>query len=240
MQLLLKAPGVKQVTRNEMLDYLIPESTVSYTPVSNELIIDTALEEFDKQGFIVTGEFYKQATQNKFVGGFTLDGSSIKPGYDFEFAFKNSYDKSMSAGIGLGASVFICSNSSINAEQILKRVHTGNADKVIKEFIQESIKVMYDTYVEITDELDSWKDIPTTKRLCAETVGRLMLEERIISPNQFAVVRKEFDMESFDYGVENSIYNLYQACTHALKSEHPTSFIQTHAKLHQFFTNNFN
>lgn len=240
MQLLLKAPGVKQVTRNEILGYQVPTPTVSYTPVSNQLIIETALEQFDKEGFKVTGEFYKQATHSKFVGGIILDGSHINPEYDFEFAFKNSYDRTMSVGIGLGSNVFVCSNGSISSEYVLKRIHTGNADSVTKTYISESIKELYDHYIQITDQLDGWKQIPTTKRLCAEVVGRLMLEERIISPNQFATIRKEFDMESFDYGVENSIYNLYQACTHALKSEHPTTFIATHAELHNFFVTNFN
>lgn len=240
MQLLLKAKGVKQVTRNEILNYKLPLATESYTPVSNQLIIETALEQLEKQRFQVLGEFYKQSTQTKFVGGLVLDGSHINPDYNFEFAFKNSYDKSMSAGLGLGTNVFICSNSAVSAEFMLKRIHTGNADSIVKHFIIESIKELNDTYLTITKQLESWKEIPTTKRLCAETVGRLALEDRIISPHQFATIRQEFDVESFNYGIEGTLYNLYQACTHALKSEPPLTFIQTHARLHQFFQNNFN
>lgn len=240
MNLVLKAPGVKQVTRNEMLGYKVPDPTPTYTPVSNELIIETALEQLDKQGFSLVGEFYKQSTENKFVGGLILDGADTIPGHNFEFAFKNSYDKTMSIGLALGQNTFICSNSSVSAEFTLKRVHTGAADKIVVQYIQETIKEMHEHYFKMIQQFDSWKQIEVTKRLCAEVGGRLYLEERILSPNQLSVLREELKEESFYYGVENTLYNLYEACTHSLKSEPPLTFINTHAKLNQFFVNNFN
>lgn len=240
MQLMLNAPGVKQVTRNEMFGYQHPESTISYTPVSNQLIIETALEQLDKQGFNLVGEFYKQSTQNKFVGGLILDSQDTIPGHNFEFAFKNSYDKTMSIGLALGQNTFICSNSSVSAEFTLKRVHTGAADKIVIEYIQETIKEMHDHYFKMIQHFHSWSDIEVTKRLCAEVGGRLYLEERILSPHQLSVLRDELKEESFNYGVENTLYNLYEACTHSLKSEPPLTFINAHAKLNQFFTTNFN
>lgn len=240
MNLLLNAKSVKQVDRNFIMSCPLPDATESYTPVSNQLIIETALEELDKNGFGFYSEFYKHSTETKFVGGLILNHPDTKPGYDLEFAFKNSYDKSMSVGIGLGTNVFICSNSCVNAEFVLKRLHTGNADDVVKEYIKESVKELFDNYTQLTTELERWKEIDVTKRLCAETVGRLMLEEKIVSPRQFAVIRDEFETESFNYGVHNTLYNLYQACTHSLKNEPPLTFIDTHVKLHTFFSNNFN
>lgn len=240
MNLLLKAKGVKQVDRNYILGCPVPEATESYTPISNQLIIETALEELEKNGFSFQSEFYKHSTDTKFVGGLVLTHPDIKFGYDLEFAFKNSYDKSMSVGIGLGTSVFICSNSCVNAEFVIKRMHTGEAEDVVIEYIKESVKGLYDNYVTLTSELERWKEIDVTKRLCAEVIGRLMLEEKIISPRQFAVIRDEFDVESFNYGVQNTLYNLYQACTHSLKNEPPLSFIDTHVRLHTFFSENFN
>ena len=240
MHLMLKAPGVKQVTRNDMLGYQLPDATVSYTPVSNQLIIETALEQLDKEGFNLVGEFYKQSTQNKFVGGLILDGADTIPGHNFEFAFKNSYDKSMSIGLALGQNTFICSNSSVSGEFILKRVHTGSADKVVVEYIQETIKEMYEYYHKMIQHFDKWKQVDVSKRLCAEVGGRLYLEERIVSPHQLSVLREELKQESFNYGVENTLYNLYEACTHSLKSEPPLTFINTHARLNDFFTENFN
>lgn len=240
MQLLLKANKVREVTRNQMIDFELPEDTISYTPVSNELIIETALEALDKEGFKLVDEFYKHSVGKKFVGGFILDGSDLNIGYNFEFAFKNSYDKSMSIGLALGTSTFICSNSSVNGEYTLKRVHTGNADKVVEEYITETVKELRETYDKMTKEFEFWKSIDVSKRLCAETVGRLYIEDKVLSPRQLSVVRDELNLESYNYGVENTAYNLYQACTHALKSEPPLTFIQTHAQLHDFFTKNFN
>lgn len=237
MNLLLKAKRVKEVTRQQILDYPLPNWNDSYTVVPNQLIIDTCLEALYKEGLRVKDEFYKQSVGNKFVGGFIMDGYG---GYNLEFAWKNSYDKTMSVGIGLGSQVFLCSNNCISAEHILRKVHRGEADKIVVIFIQESVKQLAETYDKMVTQFDAWKSNEISKRLYAETAGRLYLEDKIVSPRQLSIIRDEMEQESFHYGVENTVYNLYQACTHALKSEPAISFIQTHAKLHQFFTNNFN
>ena len=74
---MLNARGVKRVTRNEMLSFPVPSPTVSYCPISNAEIIETTLEQLDKNGFRVKSEFHKcDGSKNKFVGGFIISGGN--------------------------------------------------------------------------------------------------------------------------------------------------------------------
>src|SRR6478736_6841825 len=129
--IILKAKGVKEVSRQEMINFGIPGKTSSYTPISNEEIINTALEQISKQGLRLKSEFYKtDGSKHKFVGGFTISSQGNSE-MDMFFGLKNSYDRSMSAAYSSGAKIFICSNSSVRGEQSLIRKHNGNADNIL-------------------------------------------------------------------------------------------------------------
>ncbi len=210
--------------------------TDSYTPITNKEIILTSLEEFQKQGLKVKSELYKaDATNSKFVGGFTLNSGNGE--MDMFMGWKNSIDKSMSAAYGLGASVFICSNSAVKAEFSLIRRHTGDADKVLKVGLIEGIKKLGDNFRQMEKEFQRMKELEVTKKTYSELIGRLYLDEEVITAHQLSVIKGEMGIESFDYGVKDSLYNVYQAVTHSLKSSHPTFWLNSHLETHKFFVN---
>ena len=233
---MLKAKGVKQISRNEMLSFSVPSATDSYCPISNAEIIETALENFDKNGFKVKSEFNKcDGSMQKFVGGFVISGGNSEA--DLMFGWKNSYDYSMSAAYALGAQIIVCSNSVVRGDQSLIRKHTGTANRVISYGISEGIKRLGDNFQKLEKELQIMKEIEITKTIAASLIGRLYLEEEIITSHQLSILKKEFNHESFDYGVKGSMFNLYQAVTHSLKTSHPTQFLNSHLDAHTFFTN---
>lgn len=235
--LMLKTSGVRIVERNELLSYDVPVSTYSYTPISNKEIVETTLEELDKNNFYVHEEFHKSAGNgNKFVGGFIVKSGDTD--MDLMFGYKNSYDKSMSAAYCVGSQIVICSNGCINGEEMLVRRHVGNANVILKNAISQGVKKLYDNYSLIKKELDTLKEIELTKKTCAELIGRMYIEENIVKANQLSILKGEIEQESYDYGVENSAYNLYQAVSHSLKKSHPISHFQDHVKLHNFFLYN--
>lgn len=233
---MLNARGVKRVTRNEMLSFPVPSPTVSYCPISNAEIIETTLEQLDKNGFRVKSEFHKcDGSKNKFVGGFIISGGNKEA--DIMFGYKNSYDYSMSAAYAMGGHIMVCSNSVVRGEQVLIRKHTGQANLVIKAGISTGIQMMGDNFRKLEKELQAMKEMEVSKRIASELVGRLYLEEEIITSQQLSIIKKEMKSESFNYDVEGTMFNLYQAVTHSLKKSHPTSFLNDHLDAHRFFSN---
>ena len=232
--IILKAKGVRTISREESINLQIPQATASYCPISNNEIMQTTLEQLDKNGFSVKSEFHKcDGSRQKFVGGFIISGGNRE--MDIMFGYKNSYDRSMSAAFALGANIMICSNSVVTGEVSMIRKHTGTANQILTYGISEGIKQLGDNFINIEKQLERMKEIEVSKRICAELVGRLYLEEEIITSHQLSAIKGELLLESFDYGVKDSLYNLYQAVTHSMKSSHPRTFLNDHIDAHRFF-----
>jgi len=237
MTTILKAKGVKEITRQESLNISKPAKTDSYCPISQEEIINTALEQISKQGLKLKSEFHKtDGSRSKFVGGFTINSQGNSE-MDMFFGYKNSYDRTMSASYASGASVFICSNSAVSGEQCLTRKHTGNANNIITLAITHGISSLGAKFRQIEKDFQRMKEIEVTKKTYASLIGQLYLEQDIITAHQLSVIKKEMEIESFDYGVKDSLYNVYQAVTHSLKSSHPVSWLNSHTETHDFFCN---
>ncbi len=233
--IILKARGVKEITRQESLNISKPFKTYSYCVISQEEIINTALEQISKQGLKLKSEFHKtDGSKNKFVGGFTINSQGNSE-MDMFFGYKNSYDKSMSASYASGASIFICSNSAVSGEQCLTRKHTGNANNIITIAITHGISSLGEKFRQIEKDFQRMKEIEVTKKTYASLVGQLYLEQEIITAHQLSVVKGEMDRESYDYGIKDSLFNVYQAVTHSLKSSHPISWLNSHTGTHDFF-----
>ena len=233
--IILKAKGVRTISREESINLEVPQATVSYCPISNNEIIQTTLEQLDRNGFQVKSEFHKcDGSKKKFVGGFIISGGNQE--MDIMFGYKNSYDRSMSAAFALGANIMICSNSVVTGEVSMIRKHTGTANQILTYGISEGIKQLGDNFLSIEKQLEEMKQIEVSKRICAELVGRLYLEEEIITAHQLSAIKGELTFESYDYGVKDTLFNLYQATTHAMKSSHPRTFLTDHIDAHSFFT----
>lgn len=233
--IILKAKGVKEVSRQEMMNYSLPVATESYCPISNEQIIETIVEQLDRNNLTLKSEFHKRdGSCNKFVGGFVI--KSEHSDMDLLLGYKNSYDKSMTAAFALGVKIMICSNSVVTGEISLIRKHTGRADEIIINAISGGITKLGNNFIENLDkQFDKMKEVKIDKTISASLAGRLYIEEEIITAHQLSILKKEIEKESYNYGVESTLYNLYQATTHSLKNTHPTNWMNSHIKAHEFF-----
>jgi Domain of unknown function (DUF932) len=232
--------GKNIITRADIINAPISELTHSYTPVSNQLIINTALEEFDKCGYKLIGESYMtEKNMQKFVGKFTLQHDN--PEMNMMFAFKNSYNKSMSAGVVNGAQVFVCTNGCLSGTYKTVRKHTGDANTIVVHGIKENIKKLHDEFEQVVIDNNRMKEIEMTKKTIAELVGNFYCNETIITSRQLDVIKGQlFEEEGFNYGVNNSLYNVYQAITHSLKKSHPNDYVQNHIDTHNFMLQEIN
>lgn len=235
--IILKAKGTKLISRQEAINYGVTKSTETYTPILNAEIIETALDELSKQGLKLKSEFHKtDGSKSKFVGGFVINSQSNSE-MDMFFGYKNSIDRSMSASYASGSQIFICSNSAVRGEQSLTRKHTGEANKIIKLAISEGIKKLGDNFRQMEKEFQRMKEIEVTKKTYASLIGQLYLEQDIITSHQLSIIKKEMELESYNYGVTDSLFNVYQAVTHSLKNTHPISWLNSHVDTHRFFVN---
>lgn len=228
-------------TKSILLATALPEKTASYSPVPHAKVIDVTLEALDKAGIKVLSEQYLAAREGRQANGiYTLQGGDSE--MNFRFQWQNSYDKSLPLAAAMGANVIVCRNGLVMGDMgRFKRKHTGS---VVDEFVEQIVTHIGEAgnlFKKMTHDRERMKEIEMTKRTNAELIGRMFLEENVITATQLGIIKRELENPSFNYGTDKLIlekggllWDTYNAVTVSLKEEHPQFNMDRHIKLHDF------
>lgn len=216
----------------------VPQQTRTYKPVSNAQLIDLTLEGINRAGFNLDRESYSLASDGQIATGkFTLSNVQDSE-MQIQIAWQNSYNRMVSLKFAIGVRVFVCQNGCVSGDMgTFKKKHQGTVQEFTPTAIGEYIKSAGDAFREMQIQRELMKQIDLTKRQQGELLGRLVYEEEIISTMQLNIIRKELVKPSYDYGVENTLWDIYQHTTHSMKEVHPGSWMSDHMNAHSFFVN---
>jgi hypothetical protein len=228
------------ITEVELLSVQTPPKTASYSPVSHRSFMEAIQEELDKNNLVVANKQYKVNREGKQV----IATYDIKQaGYSelgMRLAWRNSYDKSMTAALVAGSNVWICSNGMISGELQYMRKHTGSIASELHGKIQGSINQLGDTFSKHNRDMEKMKDVYINEREYAEIAGRLFINEEIITSTQLSIMKNELTTPTYEDFTEPSLWSLYNHTTHALKESHSLEYIKRHTKLHEFIETEYN
>lgn len=212
----------------------LPKETKSYSPVPHKVVIETIMEGLDKANI-------KVVTENYIVGreGKQAEFHYQLQGGDNEMAIRliahNSYDKTMPLRVAIGAHVFVCRNGMVVGDMgTFKRKHTGTVLEDFKNDMGMHIEKAGETFERMRKDRERMKEIEMTKRTTSELMGRLFLEEAVITSTQLNIIKREIENPSFTYGIEGSLWNDYNAVTVALRDAIPSQNLKQHIQLHEF------
>jgi hypothetical protein len=233
-------------TKQLLLDTKLPKKTKSYSPVPHKVVIDNCLEQLDKHNITVHHELYTAARDGRQANGiYHLAGGDEQ--MNLRLQWQNSYDKSLPLAAAFGSQVIVCGNGLIMGDMgRFKRKHTGD---VLQEFI-ESIKIFIGeadkTFKKMVRDRERMKEILMTKRLSAELIGRMFIEDEIITATQLGIIKRELDAPTYNYGTDQEIlkkggtlWETYNAVTVSLKEAHPQFNMNQHVNLHNFVVKNY-
>lgn len=222
-----------------LLTAKLPKKTSSYSPVPHKTVIETTLEALDKSGIKVISQSYSAARDGRQGSGiYQLEGGDLE--MNFRLAWINSYDKSVPLGCGFGSHVIVCGNGLIMGDMgRFKRKHTGSVLEEFKESIKKYIGDADEQFKRMVHDRERMKEITLTKRTSAELIGRMFIEDKIITATQLGIIARELDTPTYKYGTENKLWNTYNAVTVSLKEAHPQFSMQSHVDLHNFVKKEF-
>ena len=227
------------VTAKDMLlTAEIPKETKTYKPISHQQLIDLTLESIHQAGFDLDKETYSTAREGNVANGRYTITNVADSEMQLQIGWQNSYDKSMSLKFAIGTSIFICQNGCVSGDYgAFRKKHQGEIQTFTPNAITEYIKQAGDAFQKIQSDRENMKDVELTKRTTAELIGRMIIEENIIESTQLNIIRGQMDSPSFDYGAPNSLWELYQHTTYAMKEVHPSLWMRNHTNAHTFFVN---
>ena len=214
----------------------IPQQTRTYKPVSHLELMDLTLESIHQAGFTLDQELYTSARDGKVANGkFTIKNVADTE-MQLQIGWQNSYDKSLSLKFAIGTRIFICSNGCVSGDYgAFKKKHVGEIQTFTPQAITEYIQDAGEAFTRMQSERESMKDIILSRRMQAELIGRMIIEEKFIESTQLNIIRKELENPTHDYKSENSLWELYQFTTFSMKEVHPSLWMNNHIDAHTFF-----
>ncbi len=223
-----------EIVKREHLDLVkVPEETESYVPVPHYHLADKLLTVSQDllTDFTLVGENYALARQGQQLFAllkFQKDDSEI----GLSVAFRNSYDRSMSVGLAIGASVFICDNLALHGEIAVMKKHTKGVWNALEDLAITSLYKAGRNWEKVLTDAERLKGIPTSDREAFQLLG-LLYGNDIVSPRQLPVVRDEWLRPTHEEFQERNRWSFFNAVTEALKSTPPVSIMEKHVKAYQ-------
>ena len=120
-----------------------------------------------------------------------------------------------------------------------KSKHQGDIQVVTPKILTEYICNAGETFEKMVIEKKRMMEIEVSKKTTAELLGRMYIEEGIITSTQLNIIKNELKTPTFNYGHPDSLWELYNYTTFSLRSANPTFWLQQQIDNHQFFTQEY-
>lgn len=225
-----------RTTKSELMSVKLPDQTRSYKPISHKQLIDLTLSSIQSAGFELEKEWYLSARDGQIATGHYAIKNVADKEMQLQIAWQNSTNKAVSLKFALGIHVFVCSNGACAGDMnFFKRKHTGDVQEFTPKTIEEYIKTAGDMFSQMQKQRDRMKEIQLNKRVQSELVGRMFIEENLIESTQLNIIKREIEKPTYDYGAPNSMWELMQFTSYALKEVHPSLWMKKHLAAHSFF-----
>ena len=223
--------------KNLMISAPVPKETKTYKPVSHKELIDLTLESIYQSGYALESQSYSTARDGNVANGRYTISNVADSEMKLQIGWQNSYDRSLALKFALGTSIIICSNGMVKGDHgAFRKKHQGDIQTFTPAAISEYIKGGGDAFQDLQKDREMLKQYEATEQVQAELLGRLFVQEELITSSQLNIVKRELKNPTHDYNSQGSMWELYNHVTFALKEAHPSDWMQDHIDTHNFFT----
>ena len=223
-------------TKGLLLNTPVPAQTRTYKPVSHGQLIDLTLNGIEKAGFILDKETYSAAVDGQIANGRFSISNVADSEMQLQIGWQNSYNKKLTLKFAIGTRIMVCSNGCVSGDYgAFKKKHVGEIQSFTPQAIGDYIKTAGDSFKMIQQQRDAMKQVEITKRVKAELIGRMIIEEQFISSTQLNIIQREMQSPTHDYNAPDSLWELYNYTTFAMKEVHPSLWMENHIQAHSFF-----
>ena len=223
--------GGQEVSINELAVIPLPEKTDSYHPLPHlDFVYELTNMSRKLIGDVGTPKISIAKEGNRMFGILPISVGRTDE-YEFALGFRNSYDKSMSAGVCFGNRVFVCDNLAFNGNITIMRKHTKNiANDLTGMLVTKLLKAENEVNV-LQNDFDKMKNTLITKESMARSLGTAYYEG-VLRPQQFSIAMEQIDLsKAFQ---RETFWDFYQHGTEALKVAPIEKRIEACTKWHNF------
>jgi hypothetical protein len=231
----------KVVTAGELRLTTLPRKTETYTVISHGFIIDNVKAMLSAKGFEVVVEEYRANNNLEVARGSYIIKRSEDPTFLMSFNWVNSYDKSTKFQCAIGGYVWENNSYVIDKEDnTFIRKHTGDADTLAKETIEEKINNAESYYLKVLNAKQKMQSITVNRQQVAKMLGELYFSYDMISIEQLSGIKKEYNKPSYVYSTNSdSLWTVYCHMLTVIKSSHPKQWLHQQGFIHNYLKMNY-
>ncbi len=224
-----------KVLKEYLLDVEVPENTRTWKPVSHATLIDITIKSINQAGFSIVRESYTAARDGKIANGlYTINLRDQE--MQLQIGWQNSIDKSKSLKWAMGVRIFICGNGCVSGDiGAFKSKHVGKIQEFTPEYIADYIKSARLLFKRMQDERDSMKTIDLDSVEKAKILGEMYVDRNLITSSQLSIIKSELYSPTYEYDSPDTLWELYQYCTFAMKNMHPALRMDALIQVNKFF-----
>ncbi len=139
--------GSSSVTREEVEDSPTPEAVDGWHPIPHRMLLEQTETSLGHLGLNVVSQAHGMTGAGNGIHGagsryfalLEVANGKAQDDYALVVGLRNSHDKSFSASIALGNSVFVCDNLSFSGEVTLGRRHTRFIERDLPSVVSNAI-----------------------------------------------------------------------------------------------------
>lgn len=227
-----------RVPKRRLFSTPVPAETRTYKPVSHKKLAKATLEAIHEAGFELGVEEYYSAKDGLVATARYTIKDIRDEDMQLEIGWQNSYDKTLSLKFAIGTRIFICENGCVSGNfGSFARKHMADIQEFAPEEMGKSIREAAKVFDIMCSDKDRMKATIVGTERQTEMVGKLFFVNDAIGSTQLNIINSELRKPTHDYKAPNSIWEIYQYTTFAMKELHPRLWMEAHIDVHKFFLN---
>ena len=210
-------------SREEVFAVPVPPATPSYVPLPYESLITRIEKQVAVEGITILEEKLALAKNGQRLFGLMQVELSEFPTRDYScvLGLRNSYDKSCSTGLCIGASVFVCDNLSFQGSQVtFERKHTANLLRDLSWIITETIAMLPVQFATQSRTFEVYRETPLSDEQAHDLVIQFY-DKGAVNLTDIPGVLKEWRTPRHPEFVKagKTAWRLFNAATETIKGD---------------------
>jgi hypothetical protein len=208
--------GARAIDRTTLANIPCPQATESWHPIPHIRLVQEVERSLAASGMVIVNESYGVTEDNgRMFGLLQIANHQDTVDYAYVIGLRGSLDKSLSRGLAVGSSVFVCDNLAFSSEIVFHRKQT--------KFCSEEIPAMVDTAIGQLSQ--RWND--QGRRIAAYKMTALSLRDAdhllaevagdVFPWQKFADIRAEFLNPRHPEFQKETLWALFNSVTEWLK-----------------------
>ena len=212
----------KEVRREELVGLPTPQATQTWQPISHDAFESMVREELDQSGIEVVhtslglSEPDNEGFRHRMFGVFETE-DRILDGVGMAVGFRNSTDRSLSAGLVFGSRVFVCDNLAFSGEVVLKRKHTSRILDDLPGILKQAVDRYADQVADQRRVFEQFQNTGIDDQDAYHTMVQAA-HQNVIPYSRIRKVREEWHEPKHEEFKDRTAWSLYNAFTETVKT----------------------